>query len=656
MAEAQQALWSLIDNFERLVEDRLEPQWARELSKSAKPSISLRPILQRTLNRKVGIAGQEGAGKSTLVNAIVGFDVVPTDENQPGTAVPIDICTGDVEQVTYAVLSGGKNNQCASAAEFSTRVLQRNGASDDTPVEKGSVTLPQPHLPTGLCLIDLPGTDGMSLGFRAIANEALTSTDSVILVVQDRAAGPAARLAQEILQRGIAINAVAINLQISKIIDGSTLRPLPDDDVRDHLSATTRYVRESFTGENVALGEECAFFALHFPSMNAGSRSPEAVQRSAAHAHEIALFQQWFSDTYGQTAVLREMRQLVEQITSSVAQHKHSAALEGRKLDGLQSSNQDIVGDLNSSIEQRRAQLKRDWADEMTRGDVKQAIDQAWRELEPSILELKSRLRELHQTSRARLPESWWSQNWGLKDKIADDLNQAVGKLQSRFVSKTTACVQHFADRCRGIADSHAAKETVILPIDLGPTLLSPVNKVSVWSPPEFDAGPKSLTEYDSARVIQRLLDELTVAELTVQTARDGPLFEAFRNILISQALGIGADLDRRLTEMKTIINDPSSVYINAAKQRLDDRASALDRLEKEAVDVRVKLLAIERSTAVYDRQSGADHIQQQDVSPASALQAMTDVYPLVAANTEAGTRAGTIWERLVRTVRHWFT
>jgi len=47
--------------------------------------------LSASLPRTVGVVGEEGAGKLTLVNAILGEDLVPTDSNRPGTLAPISI-------------------------------------------------------------------------------------------------------------------------------------------------------------------------------------------------------------------------------------------------------------------------------------------------------------------------------------------------------------------------------------------------------------------------------------------------------------------------------------------------------------------------------------------------------------------------------------
>ena len=596
LTATHEALGILILEYERLVDARQGPEWAsNNLAQSdAGTASNPRQLFERILDRKVGIAGQEGVGKSTLINAILGQDAVPTDENQPGTAAPIEVCITRSEQTTYEVETDSGPIQCASRLELADYVLHRYDTDHGSRVRKGLISLPSRHLPPGFCLVDLPGADGMSFEFRQDAVAALDSADSVILVVQDRAVGPAARLAQEVLDRGIAIDAVAINIQMSKLIDASTLQPLPDDQVRDHISETTKFVAKSFIKECISLHEQCKFFAFHFPSMHALSVAPKSKHWIPEHANEIFRFGEWVTDAYGLSGIALRMRQLLELVESTAAQHKGRIAGERKQIDGLLNSDQDVVEQLNQSIARRRTENRQAWTREMATGRIQQATERAWEEFQPSVLELKSKLQKIHRTTTAAMPESWWSQNWQLRDKISIDLNRAIAGARSRLDSKANSCVQRYADTCRQVAQCLAVEEQKLAPIDLGPVFLSSTETPSVWPAPDLDTGPRTLSEYDSARVIERLLDELAVAEMTINAAQGSPIFEAFHKVLVSHSLSIGAEMESRLDRFRSMAQDPHSPTLVAAKERLSDHFSILATVSTAADSVQSELRALE--------------------------------------------------------------
>ena len=531
--------------------------------------------------------------------------------------------------------------------------------ADQGQIAKAAVTLPCSHLPTGLCLVDLPGAEGMSLDFREVERAALATVDTVILVVQDRNAGPALDLARDILEQGITIDAVVINLQMSKFVDTRSLRSLSDLSAGDHIMATRDYVADQFTRELPGFDKDCPFFAFHVPSMTGLSIGPESELSLPSHANEIWRFADWFETANGLEGTRLRLESLLREIESYLAGHKAILSKEDRQLTALSASDAVTLQQLNQSIEAHKADLRETWRLETADGRIKLAAEQAWAQFRPSVTELKFRLQELHRTTTAAVPQGWWSQNRGLAEQVSHDINRAVSSSQKRLESRAAACVQRFSDTITHWAQELAASELTLVPIDRGPMLLEAAAPVSVWSAAEPDPRRKSLSEYDSSKVIERLLDELAVLEMSVSAADGSAMFQAFRHALDSQLEKILEQLESRLDALQDDAGDSSSPLLAEARSRLDEQIQSVDCIEAAISEVRVNIAAFEPRIA--DRKQQIDLLRAElrkgfDARNVSTETTADERVPIVAVSqaTDTADRPKSLWETWKRALAHW--
>jgi hypothetical protein len=112
------------------------------------------------------VGGSTGAGKSTLVNSLVGSVVSPAGVIRPTTRAPVLACHPD--DVHWF---------------DDDRILpQLARATGGTPAAGTLQLVPQPALPAGLALLDSPDIDSVLAENRALANQLLAAADAWLFV------------------------------------------------------------------------------------------------------------------------------------------------------------------------------------------------------------------------------------------------------------------------------------------------------------------------------------------------------------------------------------------------------------------------------------------------------------------------------------------
>ncbi len=128
----------------------------------------------------VACIGQFKRGKSTLLNALVGYEVVPTGF-VPVTAVPTVIRFGDELHTRVRIRNGSwRDVVMTDLKEYVTEELNPENKKG---VDGAEVFVPSPLLSSGMCFVDTPGLGSVFTGNTATTQAFIPHIDAVLVVV-----------------------------------------------------------------------------------------------------------------------------------------------------------------------------------------------------------------------------------------------------------------------------------------------------------------------------------------------------------------------------------------------------------------------------------------------------------------------------------------
>ena len=127
----------------------------------------------------VVVAGEVKRGKSSLINALLGSDILPVDVDI-ATAVPIAVTRREEGvRVTVTRFANGESHR-----EEIDEVDFRLAATASAPYTDAiAVSLENPVTPPGITVIDTPGVGGLSPGHRDLTLSAVSGADALIVVM-----------------------------------------------------------------------------------------------------------------------------------------------------------------------------------------------------------------------------------------------------------------------------------------------------------------------------------------------------------------------------------------------------------------------------------------------------------------------------------------
>ena len=128
----------------------------------------------------VACIGQFKRGKSTLLNALVGHEVVPTGF-VPVTAVPTVIRFGDVLHARVRMHDGSW--QDVAMPDLKEYVTEEHNPENQKGVDGAEVFIPSPLLSTGMCFVDTPGLGSVFTGNTAATHAFIPHIDAALVVV-----------------------------------------------------------------------------------------------------------------------------------------------------------------------------------------------------------------------------------------------------------------------------------------------------------------------------------------------------------------------------------------------------------------------------------------------------------------------------------------
>ena len=128
----------------------------------------------------VACIGQFKRGKSTLLNALVGYEVVPTGF-VPVTAVPTVIRFGDELRARIRQRDGSWRD--IAMIDLKEYVTEERNPENKKGVEGAEVFVPSPLLSSGMCFVDTPGLGSVFTGNTATTQAFVPHIDAALVVV-----------------------------------------------------------------------------------------------------------------------------------------------------------------------------------------------------------------------------------------------------------------------------------------------------------------------------------------------------------------------------------------------------------------------------------------------------------------------------------------
>jgi GTPase Era involved in 16S rRNA processing len=131
-------------------------------------------------NLEVALFGRVSSGKSSLLNALLGTDVLPVGVN-PITAVPTRLRHGDSLHARITFASG--RNEEVSIDEFRNLVSETGNPGNQRNVTHALIEIPSTRLSQGIVLVDTPGLGSLARRGAAETMAYLPSCDLAILLI-----------------------------------------------------------------------------------------------------------------------------------------------------------------------------------------------------------------------------------------------------------------------------------------------------------------------------------------------------------------------------------------------------------------------------------------------------------------------------------------
>jgi predicted GTPase len=128
----------------------------------------------------VACIGQFKRGKSTLLNALVGHEIVPTGF-VPVTAVPTVIRFGDALHARIRMQDGSW--QDVAMPDLKEYVTEELNPENKKGVDGAEVFVPSPLLSSGMCFVDTPGLGSVFTGNTATTQAFIPHIDAALVVV-----------------------------------------------------------------------------------------------------------------------------------------------------------------------------------------------------------------------------------------------------------------------------------------------------------------------------------------------------------------------------------------------------------------------------------------------------------------------------------------
>jgi GTPase SAR1 family protein len=128
----------------------------------------------------VAVIGEFKRGKTTLINALLGVELLPTGV-LPVTAIPALVRHGPRPRATIGLLDGSAIE--VPIGELPTYLTEQGNPANTKGVREASIEYPAAVLESGLVLVDTPGTGSVHLHNTQVTKDFLPRVDVALLVL-----------------------------------------------------------------------------------------------------------------------------------------------------------------------------------------------------------------------------------------------------------------------------------------------------------------------------------------------------------------------------------------------------------------------------------------------------------------------------------------
>jgi Dynamin family len=273
--------------------------------------VALRERLD-AIRLRVLVAGEAKRGKSTLVNALLGREVLPTGA-VPLTAVAATVVQAPPgEEGLEVTFAGGRSDRfpLAAVAEFGTELGNPGNCRQ---VMAMTVGVDAPVLARGVEIVDTPGTGSVHAHNTAEADAALPSMDAAIFVLT---ADPPVSASERDLLRRVSGLSVALFVVLNKA---------------DYLDSFSLAQAQEFTARVV--GEATGGIRRVYPMSASAALDATGDPGFAAFAADFLAYLETGRLSGLHQAVSRHARRISGQMLDEVALAQRAARLPGEEAD-----------------------------------------------------------------------------------------------------------------------------------------------------------------------------------------------------------------------------------------------------------------------------------------------------------------------------------
>jgi GTP-binding protein EngB required for normal cell division len=381
---------------------------------------------------RVIVTGEAKRGKSTLVNALLGREILPAGAT-PLTAVATTVTHGPGEQAE--IVFGDGHREHVPLAELSDFVTERGNPGNRRGVARVTVGVDAPILARGTELVDTPGTGSVHEHSTAVAGSALATMDAAVFVLT--ADPPMSASERDLLAR-------VTSLSVARFVVLNKADYLDDASLAEVLEFTAGLVAD-VTGEPARI----------YPLSARAALTAAADVGFAKFAADFGGYLESRRDTDLRQSVAGQLRRLTESWLDEVVLARRAARMRGSeaaervaafsaRLDAVRERAQD-AGDLVAA-ESRRMLTELDHAAERETARLAAALAaEAGRLLDDELSAAKAAA--IEREGRARLAgltktaAETWRQERGsrleqglnrLDARLAGDLDRELDAVRAR--------------------------------------------------------------------------------------------------------------------------------------------------------------------------------------------------------------------------------